>query len=830
MRGRTLPRGILLSLAVILIAACNIFPVHDRPFDAHIVKCVTGNRDAFAAVMRRANDRVETGKSRSLYAAMMDVADEENLDLSQFFKNRNAAAIKNLREKNKAILNGILLSSRGKIRQGLDLKGGVSFVLKVDDAKFKDLTAAEKTEQLRKAIDIIGQRIDGLGVAEPLLRIFGDSGVEVQLPGISMKDNPEIVHAIKKPAKLEFRLLHPSITPQSKAERAPIGYEILHFVGDDAASSRKPEYAFVKKIPEMSGGAVKRASVTVGQFGDYEIALAMTDDGAKHFEKVTAANVGQQLGIVLDGELYSAPVIRCAISNGYASISGNFSQRGAIELANVLNNPLEVALKLVELNEIGPSLAEDVRTSSLIASVAGAAVVIIFMLAYYLTAGVVSLIAVVANVAIVIGTLSAIGATLTLPGIAALVLTIGMAVDANILIFERMREELSAGKPLSVALSDGHRKAFATILDANLTTLLTALILIHFGSGQIKGFGVTLAIGIFSTMFCALVLGKALLEFLVNTCSIKKLLPDFSINVRAFNFLGCAKCAAWIYAIVGVACIAIVAARSTKIYGIDFTGGDEITVKLNRKIHSGEISKLAAQNNMGEVVAIYQKSADNASEMLRVQTEEGKGNAFFRCLENHFKDARPSLVKAVEIGASAGGGVKMNAIISVALSMVCIMLYVAFRFEVGYGIGAVVSTLLDVLMTILIYLACGHQISAPMVASILMVVGYSINDTIIVFDRIREELKANVGKPLDAVINLSIGRTLARTILTSASTFLAAMALCWLGAGVVVDFALVFLIGVVVGTFSSIFVASPIFFLWHRGRRAAIAGSSQPVT
>ncbi|MDR0741936.1 MAG: protein translocase subunit SecD [Puniceicoccales bacterium] len=816
---------ILSSLVIILLAVQSILPIHDKIPEQYLASCVVNDKAAFEELMRRAHERLEVGQSKSLFLAIRDIANAEKIDLSRFFKNKIVDDIKNLSEKNKILLNTLLADSKGKIKQGLDLKGGVSCVLKIDDSKFENLGTSEKTEQLNKAIDIIRQRIDGLGVSEPLLRVFGKNCIEIQLPGISTKDNPEIVDTIKKPAKLEFKLLHPTLIPKSKSERAPIGYEVLVFEGDHG-DSREEEYAFVKKIPDMTGSMVKHAGVVIGQYGEYEISLTMTEEGARCFKKVTADNINRRLGIVLDGKLYSAPSIRSAITNGRASISGKFSQRDAFELSNILNNPLEFELKFVELSEIGPSLAEDARISSLRAMLIGTVVVAIFMLVFYHTAGIISLIAVMANVIIVLGVMATIGGTLTLPGIAALVLTIGMAVDANILIFERIREELLSGKPLKAALASGHEKAFSTVLDANLTTLLTAVILIYFGVGPVKGFGVILSIGIFATMFCALMLSKGLLGFLVEKDLTKKLIPDFRIKPAFCDFLAYTKLTVGIYTIVALACIAIIGFRGTKIYGIDFTGGDEITVTFEKKIPINTINKLASEHGIGEVTSVYQKSMADNSEILRIQTPEGQGAKFFDHLSNHFQDSRPFLVRKTEIGASVGQGTKLNALISVILSMVGVMIYVSFRFETGYGIGAVISTIADVVITILIYLALGHQISAPMIASILMVVGYAINDTIIVFDRIREELRINKVKALKDIINLSINRTLSRTILTSASTFLAALALYVFGSGVVVDFALVFSIGVIIGTFSSIFIASPVFYAWHRGNRATVIGSN----
>ncbi|MDR1414047.1 MAG: protein translocase subunit SecD [Puniceicoccales bacterium] len=815
---------ILLSLLAVCVAIFSILPLRDRPFEKYISSCVTHEKQKFDDLLNRAEERVSSGLSKSLCLAIRTIAEEENLDLSQFFRNKNIADVKNLREKNKILLDSILADSKCKIKLGLDLMGGISVVLQVDDSKFNALGTMEKTAQLNKSIDIIRQRIDGLGVSEPLLRISGNSCIEIQLPGISTKDNPEVIDVIKKPAKLEFRLIHSTLVPKSEFEYAPIGYETLELERSKNESSQQKSYAFVKKIPEMTGSMVKHAGVNIGQYGEYEISLAMTDEGARRFEKITSSNINRQLGIVLDGKLYSAPVIRTAIPNGHASISGNFSQRDALELANVLNNPLEVALKFVELNEIGPSLAEDARASSLHASLVGAIIVVVFMLAYYRLAGVVSFIAIFSNIILTLGIMATIGATLTLPGIAALVLTIGMSVDANILIFERIREELLGGKLLKTAVHSGHEKAFSSILDANLTTLLASVILVIFGTGPVKGFGIILSIGIFTTIFCALVLSRGLLELMVDGDSVQQLMPNFRIKPIAFDFLKHPKVTAAIYAIAIVICFTIVALRGMKIYGIDFSGGDEVTIKFEQRIPSSEIAKLAAENNLGGITSVYQRSLLDNSEILRVQTSEGNGMKIFDHLNENFKEAKLSLIEKTEIGSSVSREIKLNAIISIVVAMLGIAAYVAFRFEFAYGIGAGISTLLDVILTVLIYLALGHQISAPMIASILMIVGYSINDTIIVFDRIREELKLNTSGTLKEVINLSITKTLSRTILTSASTFLAALALYLFGSGVIIDFSLVFLIGIAVGTFSSIFVASPIFYRWQRGNSKQLRG------
>jgi len=529
-------------------------------------------------------------------------------------------------------------------------------------------------------------------------------------------------------------------------------------------------------------------------------------------------NTVGQLAIVLDGELQSAPSVREVIRGG-ATITGRFSQREAMELANTLNNPLEYELNVDEMSEVGPSLAADARSKSILAAQIGAGLVIVFMIFWYGLSGVVAVISIFVNILIVLGVLASLGATLTLPGVAALVLTVGMAVDANILIFERIREELRAGKRPANALLGGYEKAFSTIVDANVTTLITAGILIWLGTGPVKGFGVTLAIGICSSVFCALVVSRFLLELLVFKAGVKKILGWGLPGPFSVDFLRFRKPAFLISWLVVACGVFAIWSHWDRLFGIDFVGGDEITVAFEERLPMNDIEAVAESQGFGEVSSVYTVSLVDDRETLTVQTEVGKGQDFFYALDEAFPEAELLLEGQTSIGASVSDSIQRNAIISVLVALIGILLYVALRFEVGYGIGAVVATIHDVLMTIGIFVLADGQFSAPMIAAILMIVGYSINDTIVVFDRIREELELNPTYTLKRVVNMAINLTLGRSILTSVTTFMAAFALYIAGAGIIVDFAFVFLVGIITGTFSSIFIASPIFYWWHKGDR-----------
>lgn len=418
---------------------------------------------------------------------------------------------------------------------------------------------------------------------------------------------------------------------------------------------------------------------------------------------------------------------------------------------------------------------------------------------------------------------------MTLPGIAALVLTVGMAVDANILIFERMREELNIGKSAWNALQAGYEKAFSTIVDANLTTLLTAIILWKLGTGPVKGFGVTLAVGIVATLFCALVFSRALLEIAVSRGLFKNSL-SFSLikdsNIDFMRYFKRAFAVSWTLIILG---IVVIYMRGDKCVGIDFTGGEASTLSFAKQIPIGDITSISeGGDNLGEIQAAYKKDISTGSEVLMVQTETGKGSLVVDALQKTYPDADFKLVGRESIGATVSREITVNAFVSVALAMLGMLLYVAFRFEIGFGVGAVGALLHDILMTIGLFIMLGifgfgsGQFSSPMIAAILMTVGYSINDKIVVFDRIREELPLNPAMSLYDVIKKSINKTLSRTLLTSSTTFFAAIALFIFGTGIIKDFSLIFLLGILIGTFSSIFIASPIFYWWHGGKRKSV--------
>ena len=817
----------LLTAAIIFWCVMSITPLQDRPFEEYILGQVTANEADFADLLQRAEARVEAAESPTLFIALRDLGVEEAIDFAQFFPQINVADIANQNKRNDILLKHILKTAQSQLRLGLDLKGGVGVTLKIDQSEQDQLNQFEQAEQLKDAIEIMAERLDGMGVAEPVIRARGEDAIEIQLAGLSTKDNPEVIDAVKKPARLEFRRVHPDLEPDTTPNnRYPVGYEVLAEEIEDHRSGEVYERRqFVKLIPEATGEIVDDAFASQTQAGGYQINLVMTSEGADTFRQVTERMVGEPLAIVLDGKLYSAPTIQGVLSRN-AQITGSFSQREAIELANVLNNPLAVELRVDEMYEVGPTMAADARESSVSAAKWGAILVVAFMLVYYFLGGLVAVVSAIINVIIVLGVLASLGATLTLPGVAALVLTLGMGVDANILIFERLREELRAGKSIKNATSGAFDKVTSTIVDANVTTLITASILVWLGTGPVKGFGVTLAIGICASIFCALVVTRFMVDFLVHRVGVSKvlgldLLPEKKLDF--FQFRKPAFIASWLLVLAGVISVVI---HHDNILGKDFTGGDEMTVNYSERVDTSDIMKVVDEQELGDVTVLYQSLIGEDREVLKVQTPFDQARSTLVILQSAFPSAELEEAGINQIGASVSQNIQWNALLSVLCALGGIMLYVALRFEVGYGVGAVVATIHDVLMTIGVFVICGEldlfvsgQFTAPMLAAILMIVGYSINDTIVVFDRIREELDLNPGTDLRTIINLAISRVFSRSFLTSITTLLAAVSLYVFGSGVINDFAFVFIIGILVGTFSSIFIASPVFFWWHKGDR-----------
>ncbi len=818
---------LLASLALIGWAVAQLIPVQDEPFVAYVRTHATAKQAEFAKLLDEAAARKKNLQAASEFVALKQIGKERRLDLSQYFPEiRLEESLKNVEKRNDILLAELLRRSRGRLQLGLDLKGGVAFTLEAVDSPGEQLDEYQRQEKLQKAIDIIGARINGLGVAEPVLRPVGQNRIEIQLPGVSTKDNPDVVDQVKAPARLDFRLVHPTLRPGAGIE-APAGYEVKTLEWEGRRGESGVEELFVKRIPEMTGEMISNSFARPDLYGKPEVILEFTSEGKKRFAEVTRviADMGQRngtlgrLAIVLDGRLYSAPTVREEINSDSAQITGSFTDREAINLANVLNNPLDVELRIMEQYEVGPTLASDAVLSARNSFIVSTLLTIGFMAVFYTVGGLVAAIGMGVNVLITLGVMSSIGATLTMPGIAGIVLTLAMSVDSNILIFERMREELKLGKSLGAALEAGFEKAWSAIVDSNVTTLLVALIMIALGTGPVKGFGVTLTIGIFTTMFAAVVVSKLLLEALILGAGTKRM-PMFSVlQSTSYDFLKMTKAAVILTVVVLVVGVGALVYKGKEIYGIDFAGGDMVTLNFAKKPELSELRTAASKAGIKEVNFSYQQPIGTDREVLRVTTPFDQGKAVVAKLQAALPAAKLEVAGETRIGASVGREIQWNALKSIAAALVLILLYVALRFEFGYGVGAVVATLHDLILTVGVFVLFDRQFNASMVAAILLIAGYSINDTIVVFDRIREELKNNPTGSLREVINRALNLTLSRTIITGGTTFLTAVTLILTTSGDVNDIAFTLLIGVITGTFSSLFIATPVFFWWHKGDR-----------
>jgi SecD/SecF fusion protein len=727
-----------------------------------------------------------------------------------------------------AILNALQKKASGKIKLGLDLQGGTQFLVSLDTNHMVNIDtngnktamgADQRQHLVSQAAEVLRHRVDNLGVAEPIIQPVGEDHIMIQLPGLSQAAQDEAKKNIQKAAYLEFRLVHPDSEKLIKDGVVEPGYVLLTMKSKNAdGSTALVPFMVQKKLAYgLTGKFIKRANPIRDPMGSPEIAFEFDSAGAEKFANLTTDHVGERLAIVLDGQLYSAPRIEGPIRGGSGVIEGGqMSIDEAITLANVLENPLETPVHIDEMEQVDPTLGKDSISSGIQAAVYGTLLVAIFMAVYYHRCGVIADIAMVLNLLILLGVMCSIGTTLTLPGIAGVVLTVGMAVDANVLIYERLREEMAQGKSMRGAISAAYSRAFSTIFDSHTTTLISAIILIYLGTGPVKGFGVTLTIGVALSLFTSLVMTRLIFNALLARGWLNRIGMMHIIKNPHWDFMKFAKIAfatSWIIIIIGMSYGIFV--RGNNVMGIDFAGGDSVKLEFKEKV---DVEKLrTALVKVGETQIQYQKGAEQ--EMLEVVAPFGKGGAVTNALMTSFPAAGFHVIGSAVVGATVGVEIQKSAIIASFLSLFGILVYVAFRYEFSFSVGAVLAVIHDVLMTLGIFFISGRQLSAPMVAAVLTIIGFSINDTIVIFDRIREDLKLGVRGSFKDVMNIALNQTLSRTLITSGTVFIATMSLYVWGGGVINDFAFTFLVGIITGTYSSIYIASALVLWWHKGER-----------
>lgn len=817
---------LLLVVFVVFWSLYEVYPPQPRDlideFRLHASLADTNQAAQFNGIVERAR-QLQKERPDNSFGNLIEAVGTN--DLSGFFPQLHVA---NERNPNRSILQKIQKAAAGKIKLGLDLQGGTAFLVKMDTSKL--LTSDDKSRVLGQGVEVMRKRVDKFGVAEPLIQPVGDDRMLIQLPGLSQAELDSARNQIQRPAFLEFRMVHENNDELVSQGLSAPGYERMKITRKTRDGQEVTDTFLVKKKAEhgLTGKSIRSAGVYRDPVSsEPKISFAFDAEGGRTFADITRQNVGRFLAIVLDGELYSAPRIHEPITQGRGEISGSFDFKEAFELANVLENPLEAPVSVEQEYRVEASLGRDAIESGVKSALYGTAAVAVFMLVYYFRAGIVANIALVLNVIILMGVLCSIGATLTLPGIAGIVLTVGMAVDANVLIFERIREEAAAGKSLRGAIAAGYDKAFGTIFDSNLTTLIASVILYFMGTGPIQGFGATLTIGVSVSMFTALLVTRLIFDWLVANNWLKSLKMLSLIKGAKYDFLRWAWPAfitSWAIIFVGIGYGALV--RGKSVMGVDFAGGDRLTLNFKNKVQELEkIREVIVKLKVGDPLIQYQKDIGAGKETLQITTAFDSGDKVLSSLEKEFPQAGFKQVGLYRAGPTVGAQIMTSAVVSVLLSLFGILVYVAFRYEFSFAVGAVTAVVHDVLMSLGVYFLVGRELNATMVAALLTIIGFSINDTIVIFDRIREDLKLGLRGTFSELINHALNRTLSRTIITSGTVFLATGSLYVFGGGVVNDFAFTFLVGIITGTYSSIYIASALVLWWHKGERPKTAAS-----
>jgi SecD/SecF fusion protein len=781
------------------------------------------------ALTRDAADMKELATKRGLTLKVGDIS-KQTLPVTLVNKDELAVFQKFLKEEFPHLLVG------GPHRQD----GGLVFDLSLTPDEISQLQ--ERT--LSQSLEVLRNRIDQFGVTEPVLVRQGSDQIVVQLPGI--QDPQRAMDLIGQTAQLEFKLvddqaqvnlaelidqalksghLKPGYTRQelnqALADKIPPEDEVYieKSLNRDTGRLESKPLLLQKKVL-LTGAAVKNATVRIGDYNEPYVSVDFNSRGATEFARITGANVKRRLAIILDGVVRSAPVIQERIGGGRAQITGSYTAAEAHDLAIVLRaGALPATVKIVQNITVGPTLGADSIKKGLTAGLLATILVIAFMIFYYRFSGVVADYAMILNVIILLGALSLLGATLTLPGIAGIILSVGMAVDSNVLIFERMREEFHAGKPLKAGIDGGYDKAFWTIIDAHVTTLITACALFLFGTGPIKGFAVTLSLGVILNLFTALFGTRVVYDWVLLKRWLTKLNFFEFFKQPNIDFIGWRR-----YAFIfsgALAVLGIVAfvqlSRGHGNLGVEFSGGALVQMTAAKPFTINEVRDIMNKEGWGHAeLQQIESGKELMVKLKKSQTSVGLMSEHLAGIlnkalpNNHFK-----VIGKAEIGASISHDLRNKAIVAIIISLVGIIVYIAWRFEFIFGIGATVATFHDVLAVLGIFYLFNREITLLVVTALLTLAGYSLTDTVVVFDRIRENLARRRGK-LGEIINLSVNEVLSRTIITSTTVFLVVVALFFFGGVVLRDFALAMILGVLVGTYSSVFVASPIVFAWRK--------------
>ncbi|MGK0188665.1 MAG: SecD/SecF fusion protein [Verrucomicrobiales bacterium] len=731
-----------------------------------------------------------------------------------------------------------------KLPLAIDLQGGSSFVVEIQPATEG---RAVTTSQQETAIDILRKRLDPDGGKSLLINPQGLNQLEVQMPGVKDEEMAQVRETIQKVARLEFRLVQPGKFPFTKEAgdqpafepgwvEKPIIKKLEEGETEEDLDAQPQQYLFVKNRVQVAGKRVENAGVVFGGQG-WEISLSLDDEGGEQMYEITrsATHGSDQLAILIDGEILSHPRINSTLRSNI-SISGQFDEKEAFDLASALENPLENPLKIVSSSQISPAYGAKTIERGIFAGLTGLGLTMLFMIFFYRVAGLVSLIGLTVNVLFLFGFMCVFNFTLSMPGIAGIVLTIGVAVDANVLIYERLREEMKGGRSLKSAIQAAYEKAFSAIFDANVTTLITATIMFMVASGSIKGFAMTLTVGVLGSLFAALLVTRVCFNWMTGSEKLSKLSMSSMIPDKLYDFLGKRKAAFYISLVAVVSSLLWLGVKNTDALAYDLNpkGGDKISItgaalETNQILESlkdltvfNDSGVFNTEGNGNKVAffppTIQTQTTANGDEEIIVRAEFGTGNAIKGELEKDFGDqfqAETAGIGVEEIGPSMSSTLLKESFLALGLGLLGILIYLTFRFEVTFALGAIVALCHDVIISIGLMTMLGTQVSVMMIGAFLTIAGYSINDTIVVFDRIRETLRTRKGDLKD-IMNHAISETLGRTLITSVTTLLTCLCLALFGGPVLREFSIAIIVGILVGTYSSIFVASPLVLWWSQ--------------
>jgi SecD/SecF fusion protein len=675
-----------------------------------------------------------------------------------------------------------------------------------------------------QSMEVIRRRVDEVGTTEPQIQRQGDDRILVQVPGFG--DSQRLKDLISKTARLTFHMVYPNMTAaQAEAQGLPAGTMILP--SQDGGNELLYEEVSLggESLVDSQPGFEQQTSRPV-------VTFRFDTRGAVTFSDITSKNVGKRFAIVLDGQVITAPTINQAITGGSGQISGNFTAQSANDLAVLLRaGALPATLNIVEERTVDASLGADSIRSGLFAGVVAAVLVVSFMVIAYGIWGVFANISLILNIVLIFGALSALGATLTLPGIAGIVLTLGMAVDANVLIYERMREEQRAGRSALQSITSGFERAWGTIIDSHLTQLITAIVLYFLGSGPVQGFAVTLALGILTSLFTSYTVTLFFVGVWYRWRRPKVL------HIQHFRFIPDGtkipfmKISRYVIAFSIIASVASLGSAYFRGFnlGIDFVGGTAIEIQhTDGPADVGQVRELLDGLGLGEVQV--QGFGTPQDVLVRVQTQEG-GQDADQAAVTKVREALATqnyeIRRAEAVSGTVSGELAWRGTLAVAIALLAILIYIWFRFEWQFALAAVTTTTHDVIMTIGLFSITGLEFNLTSIAAVLTLVGLSLNETVVVSDRIRENLRKYKKMPLPELIDLSINQTIVRTSLTQFTVFLALIPLVLFGGEVIRSFTIAMTFGCFVGMYSSIIVNGPILINFGLKPRSETADSEK---